>query len=101
MNWFFIPSVFLVDFPSKFIWKANFRHIANLPLLIALWNFRLSPQISYEPMIYGSIKTLRPRQNGRHFADDVFKCIFLKENVWLSPKILLKFVPDGPINNIP
>ena len=34
-------------------------------------------------------------------ADDIFKCIFLNENVWLSIKISLKFVPQGPINNIP
>ena len=27
------------------------------------------------------INTLRPRQNGRLFADDTFKCIFLNENV--------------------
>ena len=27
------------------------------------------------------IGTLRPRQNGRHFADDIFKCIFLNEDV--------------------
>ena len=47
------------------------------------------------------LNTLRPRQNGRHFADDVFKCIFLNENVWILLKILLKFVPKGPINNIP
>ena len=26
-------------------------------------------------------KTLRPRQNGRNFADDISKCIFLNENV--------------------
>ena len=45
--------------------------------------------------------TLRPRQNGRHFADDIFKCIFLNENIWISNKISLKFVPKGPINNIP
>ena len=25
--------------------------------------------------------TLRPRQNGRHFPDDIFKWIFLNENV--------------------
>ena len=25
--------------------------------------------------------TLTPRQNGRHFPDDIFKCIFLNENV--------------------
>ena len=44
---------------------------------------------------------LRPRQNGRHFADDIFKCIFLNENVWIPIKISLKFVLKGRINNIP
>ena len=29
------------------------------------------------------LTTLRPRQNGRHFADDIFKCIFSNENVWI------------------
>ena len=47
------------------------------------------------------INTLRPRQNGRHFPDDTFKYIFLNENVIISVKISLKFVPKGPINNIP
>ena len=49
----------------------------------------------------GQINTLRPRQNGRHFADDIFKCIFRNENVWIPITISLKFVPKGPINNIP
>ena len=44
---------------------------------------------------------LRPRQHGRHFADDTFKCIFLNENVIISIKISLKCVPKGSINNIP
>ena len=30
-----------------------------------------------------------------------FKCIFLNENVCILIKISLKFVPKGPINNIP
>ena len=47
------------------------------------------------------VNTLRPTRNGRHFADDIFKCIFLYENVWIPIKISLKFVPKGPINNIP
>ena len=47
------------------------------------------------------VNTLMPRQNGRHFADDIFKCIFFKENVWIPIKISLKFIPNGPINNIP
>ena len=45
--------------------------------------------------------TSRPKQNGRHFADDIFKCIFLNENVWIAIKISLEFVPRGPTNNIP
>ena len=45
--------------------------------------------------------TLRPRQDGHYFAEDVLKCIFLNENVWISLTIPPKFVPRGPINNIP
>ena len=45
--------------------------------------------------------TLRLRQNGRYFADDIFKYIFLNENAWISLKISLKFVPNVPIDNIP
>ena len=48
-----------------------------------------------------TINTLRPRQNGRHFPDDIFRWIFFNENVWISINISLKFVPRGPINNIP
>ena len=45
--------------------------------------------------------TLRPRQNGRHCPDDVFKCNFLNKDVWIPIKISLNFVSKGPINNIP
>ena len=47
------------------------------------------------------VNTLKPRQNGRHFADAIFKCIFLNKNVLISIKISLKFVLKGSINNIP
>ena len=40
-------------------------------------------------------------QNGRHFADDIFRCIFLNENICILIKISLKFVPKGPIDNNP
>ena len=45
--------------------------------------------------------TLRPRQNGRHFPDDIFKRIFVNENARILIEISLKFVPKGPISNIP
>ena len=53
------------------------------------------------PLLLTWFNTLRPRQNGRHFADDTFKPIFLNENIRISIKISLKFVPKVPINNIP
>ena len=46
------------------------------------------------------IDTLRLRQNGQN-TTDIYKCIFLNENMWISAKISLKFVPRGPIKNIP
>ena len=62
-------------------------------LFWALWVQLLAP--------LNVFNTLRLRQNGRHFADDIFKCIFLNENVWIPIEISLKFVPKDPINNIP
>ena len=48
-----------------------------------------------------TINTLRPRQDGRHFVEDIFECIFLNENVWISLNISPKFVPMVRINNFP
>ena len=33
--------------------------------------------------------------------DAIFQWIFLNEKVWILIKISMKFVPKGPINNIP
>ena len=46
-------------------------------------------------------REVEAEKNGRHFPDDIFKCIFFNENVWIFIKISLKFVPRGQINNIP
>ena len=48
-----------------------------------------------------SVNTLRPRPNGCHFPDDISKCIFLNENLWISITISPNFVPKAPIDNIP
>ena len=47
------------------------------------------------------INSLRPRLNRRSFSDDILKCIYVNENLWIPIKISLKFVPKGPIDNIP
>ena len=36
-----------------------------------------------------------------YLADNIFMCIYLNENIWITIKISLKFVPEGLINNIP
>ena len=61
-----------------------------------------SPFISAQKnWILRQFTTLRPRQNCRRLADNIFKCILLHENVWISLKIALKFAPRLRINNIP
>ena len=52
---------------------------------------------SHKPLV----NTLRLRRNRHYFADDIFKFILLNENVLISIKISLKFIPKGPINNLP
>ena len=54
-------------------------------------DFAISPQVC----IYGitAFNTLKLIQNGRHFPDDIFKCIFLKENERISNNMPLNFVP--------
>ena len=38
-------------------------------------------------------------QNGWHFADNIFKCIYLAKTLWILIESSLKFVPKGPIDN--
>ena len=53
--------------------------------------------------IFGKVtfNTLNPKQNDRHFADDLSKCILLNENIWISINFSLKFVAKCQIDNIP
>ena len=61
------------------------------------------PSICCHSTVLGilSVSTLRLRQNGCHFPDDTFRCIFLNENIHTLLKNLLKFVPNAQMNNIP
>ena len=63
------------------------------------WSMIVAVPLKYPWRVW--VNSLRPRQNKRHIADDVFKCNFWNENVQISIKISLKFVPKGPINIFP
>ena len=69
--------------------------------MVSLGHNKLKIRRLQDRLIFNMVNTLRPRQNGRHFTDGIFKCIFLNENAWILIKISMKFVPKGPINNIP
>ena len=45
--------------------------------------------------------SIPPVQNGRHFPDDIFRCIFVNEKFCILIKMSLKFVPKGPIHTKP
>ena len=91
------PSKYHFSSASIYIWYIEVvRHIEES----VSWNwFRKSLVHCSSPS--SPLNTLRPRQNEQHFADDIFKRIFFNENFWILIKISLKFVPKGPINNIP
>ena len=48
---------------------------------------------------HDELNTLRPGP-GYRFPDDIFKYIFLNENIWISIEISLRFVLKGSINNV-
>ena len=80
---------------------SNFS-VCILPTLYVRCKVSVGIVISmYESQINWWLNPLRPRQNGRHFTDDIFKRIFVNENARISIKFSLKFVSKSPINNIP
>ena len=60
--------------------KDNFLEL--LCLWLYIWYY------SYLFILFHTINTLRPRKNVCHFANNIFKCIFLNKKVWIS---ILKF----------
>ena len=57
--------------------------------------------VRYGRRDFWKIQHIEAEGNGRHLADDIFKYIFLNENIWILNEISLKFVSNGPIDNMP
>ena len=83
--------------------ESNTSQRTEKKVLMSTFNASRDVCFSYDTISMASscINSLRPRQNGRYNADATFKCIFLNGDVLIPTKISLKFVPKGPINNIP
>ena len=87
---------------------GDFRHQVDMvELHKALWISGSEPVALIWHMLPASslqsrlVNTLRPRQHGHHFPDNICKCIFFNEKYKFAINISLKFVPRGPVNNIP
>ena len=46
-------------------------------------------------MMINAVNTLRPELNVCHFADNIFKCIFSKENFWIANKSFIEVCSSG------
>ena len=58
--------------------------------------------ISDSLSLTSNVNSSPPGQNGRHFAGDIFRCIFVNEKLCIVSYIsLMKFVPKGPVDNNP
>ena len=94
---------------SRFRWRRNFRWFFNADIEL---NCEMCPAVYFyhimkQLIVFYSIKkhtdftisinTLRPRQNGRHIAEDIFKCIFVNKNVRSPIKFSLKSVPKAQL----
>ena len=90
------PAAFVKKFDVKLA-KSTLNFTANLAYLE--WIFLTNQQVSNMPN--SPLDSFCLTHWGRGTMATIFQCIFLTENVWIPITISLKFVPTGPINNIP
>ena len=88
----------LTDAKSTLVQVMAWCHQATSHYLSQFWSRSLLPFGAIRPQWVNSSP---PRRNGRHFADNLFRCIFMNEKFCILIKIPLKFVPKGLINNNP
>ena len=68
---------------------------------LCIFHYALCPQDAGKCNLQPNFNSSLPGQYGRHFADDIFRYIFVDEKFCILINISLKFVPKGPMKNIP
>ena len=92
-----IASIFPTGQWVKTLWYPCHQAVVTSAIFASvIWSMETN-RACHPGLIFN---TLRPRQNGQNFPDDIFKCVFFNQNVWILIKISMKFVPKCPINNI-
>ena len=67
-------------------------HMTTLPIV---HGWRQRPVLASHCLPSPPGTTLRPEHNGQHFADNIFNCIFLNENLWISNKFFFEICSLG------
>ena len=75
--------------------KLIFTQVFNDKLKDPSWNCPECNCTRNQHAATCGINSAPPGQNGCHFADDIFRCIFMNERFCILIKISLKFVPKG------
>ena len=81
-------------------WLWFFTHIGLVSHICMIKNsshFHSDTYMHHKSLYF--FNSYPPGQNGRHFADNIFRCIFVHVKICILIKISLKFVPKGPIDN--
>ena len=106
----------ILDFAQH--WTVQSYSMGILSCVIFLWvEIHISQKFAaWGPIYYKSssvqvivsnrhqsitLDALRLRQYDRHSADDIFKCVFFYENIWIFINIWLRFVSSIQIKSIP
>ena len=79
--------------------------VSSVPWGLGDWSIWVTQKFGHEQVaaepwwkVQVHFNTLRPRH---HFPDEIFKSVFIKENVWILVKIWIKFVLRDSVNSIP
>ena len=97
---------YLITFKPRQMAEFYIRHLqthfVQWKMFVILFKFQWldNNPVSFQTMAEnGRLTTLSPRQMGRHFADDNFKCVFFNKIFWIL-NISLNYVHEGPIENV-
>ena len=80
-----MKSIWLLIISNTFALIKRYFQNGRRDLAKTLFTLRFSTRLSI--------------QNGSHFTEDIFTCIFLNEKVWIVIEMLLKFVSKDQIYN--
>ena len=85
-----------IEIPIIMIRRSQYRLIFNMGIPIPRKDdLYIDTEPWWRKACY--VSSSPPGQNGPHFSDDIFSCIFVNEKFCISIKISLKFVPKSII----